>query len=105
VLDTVVQVQVLEIERILPVALMQHACAVVGHVEAKGRRKVVRRTDLFVHFLECDATTITREYTLPPQHARAHTESQFDESEHVLDTHRDSPWRSRPDTRFDCPSL
>jgi hypothetical protein len=51
-LDTIMLIQILKIERILAIALVQHPCAVVGHEETETRRKVVRGADFLVELLE-----------------------------------------------------
>lgn len=61
VFDAVVQVELLQIERILAIVPLQHAGGNVRHKSAERRAKVVRRTDLAREFGELDASSATRD--------------------------------------------
>lgn len=58
--NTVVQVKLLQIERILAVALLQHAGRQVWHKGAKRRAKVVGWTNLGREIGEFDASSTAR---------------------------------------------
>ena len=56
-LDAVVHVEIGEVERVRPVAPVEHVCRVVGHEEAERGRKVVRLPHQRGELLELDVTT------------------------------------------------
>jgi hypothetical protein len=61
--DAVVQVELLQIERILTVVLLQHAGGNMWHESAERGAKVVRRTNLSREFGELDPSSTARNDT------------------------------------------
>ena len=58
--DTVVQVELVQVKRILVVVAVQHLRGIVRHKGAKRSPKVVRRADLAREFGEPDPTSAAR---------------------------------------------
>ena len=56
-LDAVVHVEIGEVERVCPVAPVEHVCRVIGHEEAERGREVVRLPHQRGELLELDVTT------------------------------------------------
>lgn len=60
-LDPIVQIQLLQVEFVLPVTLIQQLRRVVRNEEAERRREVVRLSDERVQLAEGDVPAVVRE--------------------------------------------
>lgn len=61
--DTVMEVEISEIESVLAITFLQHSRGEVWYEKAKGRGKIVCRPDQGTHFIELDIFTIVRKDT------------------------------------------
>jgi hypothetical protein len=58
VLNPIMQIQLGEVKRILPIRLVQHIGSIAGNKETETRAKVVCRSDLLAHFLKRDVLAV-----------------------------------------------
>lgn len=63
VFNAIVDVEIAQVERIIPVVSAEHVCGEIGDEEAEARGEVVRLADFCVQLPEADTASGVRQYS------------------------------------------